>query len=320
MDHYVNEQFMDNPAFPFRAFRAPVTQDFELHIHDFVEIIYVTEGRGIHLFQDRAFPVREGDIFIIHRHVPHGYKRLPNTPFTVNNVIFDPGFFDRELAHMAGVTAFVDFYYVEPFLRERSRSPAIMNLGKPERIEAISILDRLVREDAEREAHYELMARTHLLQLFVYLSRCCDRWAKKPAAPVRDEEELLRMACAFTKRHYAQPIGLEQISRMCGLSQTTFTTKFKRHLGLTFIEYRNRVRLEEAKTLLETSPAKIMAVALEVGFEDLSFFNRLFKREFGLTPSEHRERFRRAARLGGGSPADAGGTGARIADADNEGG
>nr|WP_239565945.1 helix-turn-helix domain-containing protein [Paenibacillus sacheonensis] len=284
---------MDNPAFPFRAFRAPVGQDYDLHIHDFVEIIYVTEGHGIHLFQDRELPIREGDIFIIHRHVPHGYRRLPDTPLTVNNVIFDPYYFEQELSHMAGVNGFIDFYYLEPFLQGQARVGTFMNLSKLERSQAIAILDSLVREDTDRESNYELMVRTHLLQLFIYLSRCYERSAQKPMARMDNEAALFRTVCAFTKQHYAQPLSLQQISEFCNLSQTTFTTKFKQQIGMTFIEFRNRIRLLEAKKLLETSPAKITAISLEVGFEDLSFFNRMFKREFGLTPSAYRSHFRR---------------------------
>lgn len=299
MDHYVNEQYLDNAAFPFRAFHAPITQDFELHTHDFVEIIYVTEGTGIHLFQNQEMQIREGDIFIIHRHVPHGYRRLPNTPMTVNNVIFDPYYFEQELSYMAGVNGFLDFYYVEPFLREQTRVSSFMNLNKLERSQAIGILDSLVREDTERESNYELMIRTHLVQLFIYLSRCYERSSKKPMAGMDNEAALFRTVCAFTKQHYAQPLSLAQVSGLCNLSQTTFTTKFKQQVGMTFIEFRNRIRLQEAKKLLETSPGKIMAISLEVGFEDLSFFNRMFKREFGMTPSAYRAAFRRQTNAGG---------------------
>ncbi|SFS49359.1 AraC family transcriptional regulator [Paenibacillus sp. BC26] len=288
MDHYVNQQFMDNPSFPFRAFRAPVTTDYELHTHDFVEIIYVTEGQGIHLFQDQQFLIREGDIFIIHRHVPHGYKRLPGTPLTVNNIIFDPYYFEQELSHMAGVTAFIDFYYVEPFLREKTRNPSVMNIGKLDRMEALAILDRLVYEDTNRQANYELMVRAHIMQLFIYLSRCYERSLKKPMTAASDENALIRNVCDFTRQHYAKPLSLQQLSTLCNLSQTAFTTKFKQHIGMTFIEFRNHIRLQEAKKLLETTSGKIMSIALEVGFEDLSFFNRMFKRQFGVTPSEYR--------------------------------
>ncbi|QHT62688.1 helix-turn-helix domain-containing protein [Paenibacillus lycopersici] len=296
MDHYMNEQFMDNPAFPFRAFRAPVDQDFELHIHDFVEIVYVTEGSGIHLFQNRQLPIREGDIFIIHRHVPHGYTRLPDTPLTVNNIIFDPYYFEQELSHMAGVNGFIDFYYLEPFLREQTQGSSIMNLGKLERSQAIAILDSLVREDSVRESNYELMVRTLLLQLFITLSRCYERAALAPMTGMDDEAALFDAVCAFTKQHYAQPLGLKQISQLCKMSQTTFTSKFKQRIGMTFIAFRNHIRLQEAKKLLERSPAKIMAISLEVGFEDLSFFNRMFKREFGITPSTYRDNCHRRSR------------------------
>ena len=69
------------------------------------------------------------------------------------------------------------------------------------------------------------------------------------------------------------------------------------------LEYVHRLRLEEAKQMLETGTESIEAVAAEVGYQDASFFGRLFKREVALTPAQYRRRFGAlGAQLRGGTP------------------
>lgn len=75
---------------------------------------------------------------------------------------------------------------------------------------------------------------------------------------------------------------------MCRMSQTGFSTKFKQYIGKTFTEFRNETRIRVAKQLLEQSDRKIMEVAQDVGYEDLSFFNKMFKHMVGFSPSQYR--------------------------------
>ena len=81
------------------------------------------------------------------------------------------------------------------------------------------------------------------------------------------------------------------MTRLSGLPERTFVRRFAKATGLSPLEYVHAVRLEEAKQMLETEDAPIEAIALEIGYEDASFFNRLFRRKVGLTPAQYRRRF-----------------------------
>lgn len=86
---------------------------------------------------------------------------------------------------------------------------------------------------------------------------------------------------------------------LSGLSERSFKRRFQKCTGLSPIQYVHALRLEEAKQLLESTDNSIESIAEQVGYEDSSFFSRLFRREVGLTPSQYRLRFgalRRAVR------------------------
>jgi len=76
------------------------------------------------------------------------------------------------------------------------------------------------------------------------------------------------------------------------LTERTFKRRFSKATGLSPMEYIHTLRLEEAKQMLEAGDLPVEAVANEVGYEDASFFGRLFRRKVGLTPAQYRKRFR----------------------------
>ena len=73
------------------------------------------------------------------------------------------------------------------------------------------------------------------------------------------------------------------------MSHSTFSAKFKLQVGQTFVEFRNQIRIQVAKDLLLKTNDKILSIALQVGFEDLSFFSKMFKQEVGIPPRQYRE-------------------------------
>lgn len=81
------------------------------------------------------------------------------------------------------------------------------------------------------------------------------------------------------------------MTTLSGLPDRSFIRRFSQATGLTPLDYIHGLRLEEAKQMLETSDIAVEAIANEVGYEDTSFFGRLFRRKVGLTPAKYRLRF-----------------------------
>ena len=80
--------------------------------------------------------------------------------------------------------------------------------------------------------------------------------------------------------------------RHSNIAERSLKRRFKAATGVTLIEYLQNLRIEEAKRLLETSDKSADDISFEVGYEDASFFRRLFKRCTGLTPIQYRRVFK----------------------------
>jgi transcriptional regulator GlxA family with amidase domain len=100
--------------------------------------------------------------------------------------------------------------------------------------------------------------------------------------------------------HYAEPSPVAAMVKLSGLPERSFVRRFHKATGMSPLDYVHSLRLEEAKQMLETGALSVEAIADEVGYEDASFFGRLFRRKVGLTPAHYRRRFGSLRRALGG--------------------
>ena len=92
--------------------------------------------------------------------------------------------------------------------------------------------------------------------------------------------------------HYRQNGAIQRGVDQANIPERTLKRRFKAATGTTLIEYLQNLRIEEAKRLLESEQTSVDEISVDVGYEDPSFFRRLFKRRTGLTPSQYRRMFK----------------------------
>ena len=104
-------------------------------------------------------------------------------------------------------------------------------------------------------------------------------------------DSVVRKCEEWLKQHYKQANALQQLVEQAGIPERSLKRRFKAATGTTLIEYTQNLRIEEAKRLLEAGQMPIDDISIESGYEDASFFRRLFKRLTGLTPGQYRKLF-----------------------------
>lgn len=107
----------------------------------------------------------------------------------------------------------------------------------------------------------------------------------------RAADPLIARCQLWAAEHYRSESPVAQMVALSGLPERTFKRRFAQATGMSPLDYVHTLRLEEAKQLLEASDLAVEAVALEVGYQDASFFGRLFRRKVALTPAQYRRRF-----------------------------
>lgn len=288
MTRFANESYLESYDFPFHLeqYTFKKKESVKPHSHEFVEFVYVVEGSGRHSYAGVEYLIQEGDVFVIEPDVEHAY--FVDEHLIVYNILFAPSILSHELQSLSNVTSFVDFFYVEPFLRQSVHFQSHLKLNPHQRIEMKQLLDRILSEYTEKMLGYRLLVKTRLIEMFVFLSRCYDQMLHKPMTALASEHKIIERVAEFIELHHANPLSLAQVSQMCGMSQSAFTSRFKQYMGKTFIEFRNEIRIRIAKELMLSTNSNILQIAQEVGFDDLSFFNKLFKQMHGISPGKFR--------------------------------
>jgi AraC-like DNA-binding protein len=104
----------------------------------------------------------------------------------------------------------------------------------------------------------------------------------------RLDNPILKPAIDYIKDHYARVIALDEMAALCRISSSYFSKLFNQTMGENFAAYVNRVRILRARELLLDSDKSITAIALQLGFDDSGYFDKVFKKLIGKTPREFR--------------------------------
>ena len=100
---------------------------------------------------------------------------------------------------------------------------------------------------------------------------------------------LIQKCISYINEHYNEDINLEKVANIVHLNPSYFSSVFKKEVGVSFSNYLNKIRIEQSKLLLKNTDFSIVEIAMEVGFEDQSYFSKVFKNLTKMTPKQYRQ-------------------------------
>ena len=102
------------------------------------------------------------------------------------------------------------------------------------------------------------------------------------------ENPVISKAKAYVEAHIGSEISLDQTADSVGVNPFYLSKLFKEETGSNFIDFVNDVRLEKARSLLKKLELSIKEVSFDCGYSDQNYFSKIFRRKFGITPTEYR--------------------------------
>lgn len=164
--------------------------------------------------------------------------------------------------------------------------PVAARLSLTELEHARFLFSSLAKEVQREGTGYQSMVRLKLLEVLLLLSRGrCGGEGADSRSPVRFHPE---EAMQHIRERCADPLTLSEIASRYGLNPSYFSRLFHRRAGMPLVEFINRARIQKSCQLLKRSEASVVEIALAVGYNNLSHFNRYFRRIMGVSPREYR--------------------------------
>lgn len=276
--------------FPFWITRASQGNIHE-HGHEFVELVYVVRGSGQHLFQGSRYEIQAGDVFIINPGETHAYEVEPDGQMEIINCLFMPSFIPDALLAELEITNSMDYFYVHPFLTHDVRFNHRLNLHGQEASHVLTLLESMIREINVRSTGHKTIIRLQMIELLVLLSRyysLIQQHRAHPSPRQLDREMTAKRIYGYLERNYEKKITLQSLAALFNSSIRQLNRLMREEYDRSVFEVLHEVRIERAKHLLLETDEKVIVVATMVGYEDQSFFNRLFVRHVGCSPSQFR--------------------------------
>ncbi len=126
------------------------------------------------------------------------------------------------------------------------------------------------------------------------VSRWLSHMLERVMDAIRDNRQfpnavLLGRAVAYMEEHLAEPVDRDSVARAAGLSGSHFSRLVREKTGRTFTDLMAQYRVDHAKAMLRRTEKSLIQIALDCGFEDQSYFSRVFKRYTGSTPRAYRD-------------------------------
>lgn len=153
--------------------------------------------------------------------------------------------------------------------------------------EARSLLGHIEREGREKRSGYEAMQKLKLVELLMLLYRSAQpAGGGQPGFARFTIEDAVR----YVQDRYAEELSLADLASRFGFNPSYFSRLFALKTGTPLFEYVNRLRIQKSCLLLKRSRMSILEIAFSVGYNNLSHFNRYFRRIMGESPREYRAR------------------------------
>lgn len=284
-EHYFGE---DN--FPVAVRRIYGNKDFQhqhdltevKHVHNFCELVVVTEGTGVQWIDGMDFPVMAGDVFLLQGKKQHYFKE--RNKLALLNVMFDLEHLSLPMVELKKIPGYHAMFILEPSYRERHKFESRLHLSRIALAHCEALILTIKEECDKKELGHEAALLGMIVELMVYLSR------QYSETNTTSGQALLRVGKVIAKLEsdYKRQWKLEELAKIAFMSENNLLLVFKDATGRTPIDYLLRIRIQKAMEMLFETNLNISEIAENVGFSDSNYFSRCFKKFANITPRAYR--------------------------------
>lgn len=258
-----------------------------LHKHQEAQLMWIKKGQGVLVVEDTLHPFKENDIFFLGANQPHVFKSMSqdglfNESRSIS-IFFDPH------GKLKSLFSLGEFESLNHFINSNSRGFKV-----PEAYFS-QISERVVQLKSADELD-KLMQFFYLLRSLAMISKetdplCIERIEFNQYGP--SGVSRISLICNYIKENFKKELSLEDVANYANLTPQAFCRYFKKHCGVTFVSYLNRIRIKEVcNHLNEGDLESVSFIAYNCGFNSITNFNRVFKQVRGCNPKEYTDNYK----------------------------
>ena len=262
-------------------------QDELAHWHNSFELIEVVEGKFFCNVDGSEFLINKGNICIINRGRLHHIYTEDHNAFKCRKktIIFNPDYFIKDQ----------NIYekYILPLLEKDAFAHIQFNIKKGIGLDINTLMKEIEALEDEKPIGYELEEYSLIYKVIRYLYLAYQSSKQSIHTAYDANVQIQRNMTSFIHEHFGSKIGLEDIAEAGQVSKSTCIRLFHKYTGKSPIDFLNNYRLQMSAEKLVTTSEQITEIAYACGFGQPSYFNRLFLKEYNMTPNQYRKQHAR---------------------------
>lgn len=256
---------------------------FPAHRHNYTEIIYMCSGSTTHIIGGHTtVKLETGELLFLNPNTTQEILPAGEDDIAVNFIVL-PEFFDRAFLMMEDESVLHDFLMGS--LKGESGLVDYLHFQVRDELPIQNLVENLIYSLVTGQKNSRNINQTTLGLLFVLLQKQSDKINKND--PAQYEQNLVFTALKYIEDNYKTG-SLEELSSLTGRPDYTISKLIKQHAGHTFKSLLQIKRLNQAAFLLATTKLPVENIIALVGYDNTSYFHRIFKERFHMTPRSYR--------------------------------
>lgn len=259
---------------------------FPRHTHNYIEVIYMCSGSTRHVIDGNDVVLGQGELLFLNQRAVQEIYPAGEDDIAVNFIIL-PEFFDYSLKMIGEENNLLRDFVVDSLKGESGRA-CYMHFKVADVLPVQNLLENLIWSIWNRQPNKRSINQATMGLLFLQLMNHMDRME------MGDEGKQSRLMIAvldYVEEHYREG-GLGELSGLLHYDMCWLSREIKKITGKNYTELVQEKRLNQAVYLLEHTTMSVMEIAAAVGYDNISYFHRIFQKRFGLTPRKYRVRVR----------------------------
>ena len=278
-----------SPEFPLEVMEQYANEDkamvySEPHWHELGELLIVQEGVLLLHLGEKTLRMQKGDICLVNQYGIHSTRSI-QSPMRGHVIFFNPSLLLNSKSMHEDERKIEAMIYGDRcfYLPYQPNDPIYEEVN--------SAIHHIIDQVLKAEPGYMLFAKAHLLSFLGHMVRNQERFLLITNPNQRQQRERLDTILQYLEYNYPNKITLKQIAATINVSPYRFCHVFRELTGESFSRYLLHFRVAKSQEMLVHERKNITEIALNCGFNNISYFNHIFKRTTGYTPGQYRSMF-----------------------------
>jgi AraC-like DNA-binding protein len=259
-------------------------RELALHWHEEMEITLIQDGTSDYKVGQKVFEANAGDIILIPPYCTHSACEIPGKTMISDSMVFHPDYLGANNQDLSASK------YLRPMAEGQLLMQEVIRDGDAGYAEIKDTFIRALDCFKNKQPFYEMLLKEKLLHILILLFSYGYIRESDDSHITSENRRHIKSALEYITDHYSEKISISEMAQLAGFSENYFMSLFRQYVGMSCIQYINHYRIQKAAHALEETTKSVSEIAMIHGFDNISYFNLLFRRTFGMTPREFRSK------------------------------